>query len=322
MIHTEEGYLQRNASNNTYTYHYNLKDHLGNVRATLQRTSATAGTVIQKHDYYPFGKAKALVTSGINRYLYNGKEIQDELGRQYDYGARLYDAEIGRWNVVDPMADGFENVSPYNYAMNNPILMVDPTGMTADTSGFFNQVIETVVVTARKVDNFRWPTWTYHVPIFGSAAESGNNLADGRPLAAAGNFGTSLAELFTVGSLSEFRIGTKMMSSASDDLLTSGLKLRHGAKEAFKKHALANGRHNDLGISGEKLVENAFKLIEDNKSLLKSGDNTLTGTINGIQKSFKAFVKDGEIMSVNMYPRVSDRVTDGTTIKFGDILWK
>lgn len=36
MILTEEGYLQRNASNNTYTYHYNLTDHLGNVRATLQ----------------------------------------------------------------------------------------------------------------------------------------------------------------------------------------------------------------------------------------------------------------------------------------------
>lgn len=84
MIHTEEGYLQRNSSN-VYSYHYNLKDHLGNVRATLQRTTATTGTVIQKHDYYPFGKAKALITSEINKYLYNGKEVQDEIGGQYDY---------------------------------------------------------------------------------------------------------------------------------------------------------------------------------------------------------------------------------------------
>src|SRR5690606_1552637 len=59
LIHTEEGNLQRNASNNTYTYHYNLTDHLGNVRATLQRTGPTTGNVVQKHDYYPFGKAKA-----------------------------------------------------------------------------------------------------------------------------------------------------------------------------------------------------------------------------------------------------------------------
>lgn len=64
MIHTEEGYLQSNGGD--YTYHYNLTDHLGNVRATLQRTSAIAGTVIQKDDYYPFGKRKAIMTSGIN----------------------------------------------------------------------------------------------------------------------------------------------------------------------------------------------------------------------------------------------------------------
>lgn len=52
-----------------------------------------------------------------------------------------------------------------------------------------------------------------------------------------------------------------MMSSAADDIVVSGLKLRPGVKKAFKKHALANGRHKDLGISGKTLVENAFKLI-------------------------------------------------------------
>jgi hypothetical protein len=99
------------------------------------------------------------------------------------------------------------------------------------------------------------------------------------------------------------------------------LPFAKGVLEKFTKHAFAGARHADLGLSVEKMAANGMKLIEQNASLLKAGDNTLVGTINGKSKSFKAFVKDGEIISVNMYPGVSNRITQGPVINFGNVIW-
>jgi RHS repeat-associated protein len=93
--------------------------------------------VVQEAAYYPFGMAIPSQSFALpnendtyqNRYLYNGKEYQDDFGLNwYDYGARFYDAQIGRWHSPDPHAENYYDLSPFNYCANNPLIYIDPTG--------------------------------------------------------------------------------------------------------------------------------------------------------------------------------------------------
>ena len=124
LLLTEAGYVDLTDNG----HHFYIKDHLGNNRVVADAN----GTVEESNQYYPFGLNYANAGSNLQPYKYNGKELDSKNGLNwYDYGARHYDAALGRWHVVDPLAEKYYSTSPYAYCLNNPVKYVDPTGMLA-----------------------------------------------------------------------------------------------------------------------------------------------------------------------------------------------
>jgi RHS repeat-associated protein len=132
---------------------------LGNTRVSFGKNSAGVLEIVDANDYYPFGMNHLksgnsfFGASSYKNYKYNGKELQ-ETG-MYDYGARFYMADIGRWGVIDPRSQYTHEA--YSYVWNNPINFWDPTGMEGedpDPKKIYGpkggKLIEEVVVTASK----------------------------------------------------------------------------------------------------------------------------------------------------------------------------
>ena len=105
------------------TYHYNITDYQGNIRAVL----AADGTLEEVNNYYPYGALMA--AGGVQPHKYGGKELERENGLDwYDSRARWYDSLIGRTPTLDPKADHYTSLSPYLWCAGNPMKYQDPTG--------------------------------------------------------------------------------------------------------------------------------------------------------------------------------------------------
>ena len=123
-------------------FHFYIKDHQGNVRVVADET----GKVDEVNDYYPFGGLMSNVCNNVQSYKYNGKELDRKGGLDwYDYGARHYDAMIGRWHTVDPSAAKYYRWGPYVYCKNSPVNRIDLDGKDDYTINSAGRLFRTVV---------------------------------------------------------------------------------------------------------------------------------------------------------------------------------
>ncbi|MDJ1466935.1 RHS repeat-associated core domain-containing protein [Xanthocytophaga flava] len=125
MFHvaTEDGYVQILVANESESPVW-----FDDIKISYSRD-----LIVQENHYDPWGLNLVGIETGGNpnhKFQYNGKEKQEDFGLNWmDYGARMYDAQLGRWHVIDPKADSMRRWSPYNYAFDNPMRFIDPDGM-------------------------------------------------------------------------------------------------------------------------------------------------------------------------------------------------
>jgi RHS repeat-associated protein len=126
----ETGRVLKTASG--FQTEYVINVHLGNARMTVVSNENNEPEILQYDSYYPFGLEMgglSYVSSTENKYKYNGKEKQDALGlNYYDYGARFYGPQIGRFNVIDRFAEKYSDLTACQYGANNPIRNIDVNG--------------------------------------------------------------------------------------------------------------------------------------------------------------------------------------------------
>ena len=278
LLLTDEGYVTLSDGK----YHYYLKDHQGNNRVVINQS----GTVEETNHYYPFGGVFASA-GNVQPYKYNGKEYDGKKGLNwYDYGARMYDAALGRFMTVDPLAEKYYPMSPYGYCLNNPIKFIDADGrlprIYIERKGFGH-----AFVTVGNGDN----TIVY---TYGRYGELGKDKSSARNTSPTGE-----------GVLIKLT-GRDAISFIQDQMLANeavGYEFTKGSDELVSKHfdkQLDNS--NKIPQKGKYAGKENAKVIDEYNLFI---NNCATTSIKGIQEGVK---KDLDLKDSKAPASLGDRL--------------
>lgn len=195
---TAEGYVKNTAG--VYSYVFQYKDHLGNIRVSYAKNPTTnVLEIIDENNYYPFGlkhKGYNSLTGNNNKYKYQGQERQDELGLNWDsFKWRNYDHAIGRFMSIDPLAEKYAYNSTYAFQENKMGMGVELEGLELYIDR--NVILRTTDIQSRKPQNSRPGVALLEVGLGGDVSKKGSvgndeNGAKGSLTAIKGNISYSV----------------------------------------------------------------------------------------------------------------------------------
>lgn len=307
-MHEEGRVLQ--VESDSFIHEFVLRDHLGNVRVVFNDQYPDGlikehlGEILQEHHYYPFGLEWGPVygnppTAGNSipwywqagddehRYRYNGKEFHGHEINWLDYGARWYDATIGRFTGVDPIADEFPWVNPYNYAENEPVGSIDLWGLQ-------------------------------RVKVNGNYLAKERNSAR-RKIAEAGAFLRFPKRAKRVGS---FKSGSKNITSVSGRIGrhiredTEGIRGKPGKEENAIRHALWSAKMTqEFGVTGANEIGKAHEGIGPYDNVEAIYDEPFEGTKSGADSTV-------DLLNNLIGQALGESNPDASTIQLGEAVLK
>ncbi|GHU72789.1 hypothetical protein FACS189413_16380 [Bacteroidia bacterium] len=229
LILTAEGYIDRD-DDSIYTFHYYLKDHLGNNRVVINQD----GEVEQITNYYPSGTVMAeksrRTDQGVQPYKFSNKELDRSNGLDfYDFVWRQQDPTLMRFTMPDPLMEMDYFTSPYAYCGNNPVSRVDPWGLHWESDGYdydeekgegilYYTWVDDAEFRADMSENWShyWDEFQDWIPAWGSNKQATEALNDGRYADAVAHHLMTWVEVFTSGSASAIsKTTTKATEKAS-----------------------------------------------------------------------------------------------------------